>query len=169
MTESMIKPETDASDISCVADLDLDTSIPNRLTVAYASQDGEMVDQHFGSAQGFFVYQVDGDSATFVASKIFPKELKDGNEDKLKPKLKWLVGCDLVYCGSVGGSATKQLVAIGVNPVVVKEGPDVEEMIEELQSELNGEPSAMLRRILLKKAPKEDSRFDDMDDDDWEE
>ena len=156
------------AEIGCVADLDLEP-INGQLTVAFASQDGEMVDQHFGSAQGFFVYNIDGDSATLIASKVFAKELKDGNEDKLKPKLKWLLGCDLVYCGSIGGSATKQLVAIGVNPVVIKEGPDVEEVIEEIQSELNGEPSAMLRRVLMKKAPKAESRFDDMEDEDWEE
>ncbi|WP_317933195.1 NifB/NifX family molybdenum-iron cluster-binding protein [Halioxenophilus sp. WMMB6] len=158
------------AEISCVADLQPEDAAPNgKLTVAFASQDGEMVDQHFGSAQGFFVYEIDGDEAELIASKIFPKELKDGNEDKLKPKLQWLLGCDLVYCGSVGGSATKQLVTIGVNPVVVKEGPDVEEIIEELQAELNGEPSPMLKRILAKKAPKSDDRFDDMEDEDWEE
>lgn len=153
------------TDIECVADIS-EQQPNNKLKVAFASQDGEMVDQHFGSAQGFFVYDIDADSAELIAQKLFAKELKDGNEDKLKPKLKWLVGCDLVYCGSVGGSATKQLVAIGANPIVVKEGPDVEEIIEELQAELNGEPSPMLKRVLMKKAPKEENSFaDDMDDD----
>ena len=153
------------ADIACVEDIS-EQNPNNKLKVAFASQDGEMVDQHFGSAQGFFVYDIDGDSAELIAQKLFGKELKDGNEDKLKPKLKWLLGCDLVYCGSVGGSATKQLVTIGVTPIVVKEGPDVEELIEELQSELNGEPSLMLKRVLMKKAPKEESSFaDDLDDD----
>ena len=156
---------------TCVADLESAPSAENQtdLIVAYASMDGEIVDQHFGSAQGFYVYSVNATCAQLLISKLFPKELKDGNEDKLKPKLKWLLGCDMVYCGSVGGSATKQLISIGVHPVVVKEGPDIDELIEELQQQLNGEPSAMLSRILQKKAPREDNRFDDMDDAGWDE
>ena len=160
-----------AATATCVADLEYTPNTEGKISllVAYASVDGEIVDQHFGSAQGFFVYSVDANGAEHVANKPLPKELKDGNEDKLKPKLKWLVGCDMVYCGSIGGSATKQLVSIGVHPVVVKEGPDIEELIEELQQELNGTPSAMLNRVLQKKAPKEESRFDDMDDEGWDE
>ena len=116
-----------AATATCVADLEYTPNTEGQISllVAYASVDGEIVDQHFGSAQGFFVYSVDANGAELVANKPFPKELKDGNEDKLKPKLKWLVGCDMVYCGSIGGSATKQLVSIGVHPVVVKEGPDI--------------------------------------------
>ncbi len=153
------------AELNSVAEL-LEQQPNNKLKVAFASQDGDMVDQHFGSAQGFFVYDIDQSSADLVASKLFAKELKDGNEDKLKPKLKWLLGCDLVYCGSIGGSATRQLVAMGINPIVVKEGPDVEEVIEQLQEELNGEPSPMLKRVLMKKSPKETDSFESELDDD---
>lgn len=157
-------------EVTCVNDLYEDTEVgADTLIVAFASMDGDCVDQHFGSARGFFVYEISGHSAKSVTHKLFPKELKDGNEDKLKPKLAWLLGCDLVYCGSIGGSATKQLITIGVHPVVVKEGPDVEEVIEQLQAEMNTELSPMLQRIFLKKAPKTDKRFDEMDDEDWDE
>lgn len=157
-------------EVSCVNDLYENTEVSaETLIVAFASMDGECVDQHFGSARGFFVYEIDGGSAKSITHKLFPKELKDGNEDKLKPKLAWLLGCDLVYCGSIGGSATKQLVTIGVHPVVVKEGPDVEEVIAELQEELNSDLSPMLQRIFQKKMPKTDNRFEEMDDEDWDE
>jgi len=141
----------------------------NLLLIAFASSDGECVNQHFGSSQGFQVYGVSADSADLVATKVFAKEKKDGNEDKLKPKLSWLYGSDLVYVGSIGGSATKQLVMLGVHPVVVKGGPEIAEIIEDLQQELKGEPSPMLQRIFKKKAGKSDDRFDDMDEDGWEE
>ena len=87
----------------------------------------------------------------------------------MKPKLAWLHGCDLVYCGSVGGSATKQLIMLGANPIVVKGGPDIEEIIGELQEELNGTPSPMLERVLRQKTSKSDSRFDEMENEGWEE
>jgi nitrogen fixation protein NifX len=155
---------SEPADVNSVADVAADE---NLLMVAFASSDGECVNQHFGSSQGFHVYGVDGDSATLMATKIFPKEKKDGNEDKLKPKLAWLHGCDLVYVGSVGGSATKQLVMLGAHPIVVKGGPEIEEIIEELQLELNSSLSPMLERVIRQKKGKSDDRFDEMEDEGW--
>jgi nitrogen fixation protein NifX len=156
---------SELAEVNCVADVAADESL---LRVAFATSDGECVNQHFGSAQGFHVFGVSGNQAQLMATKSFPKELKDGNEDKLKPKLAWLHGCDLVYCGSVGGSATKQLIMLGAHPLVVKGGPDIEEIIEELQGELNGDLSPMLERVIRQKTGKSDNRFDDMEDEGWE-
>lgn len=157
---------SELAEVNSVADLAADKSL---LMVAFATSDGECVNQHFGSAQGFHVFGVSGGEATLLATKSFPKEKKDGNEDKLKPKLAWLYGSDLVYVGSVGGSATKQLITLGAHPIVVKGGPEIEEIIEELQGELNGTPSPMLERVIKQKAGKSDNRFDEMDDEGWNE
>lgn len=155
-----------AIDIESVADLE---ESGTSLLVAFASQEGDIVDQHFGSARSFFLYGITADSANLLANKAFGYEKKDGNEDKLKPKLKWLVGADVVYCGSIGGSATRQLVSLGINPIQVKGGPDVEELIEELQEQLRGKPEFWLANILKKKARiDDDERFDAMDDSGWE-
>ena len=152
-------------EVNSVADVAADESL---LMVAFATSDGECVNQHFGSAQGFHVFGISAEKATLLATKSFPKEKKDGNEDKLKPKLAWLHGCDLVYCGSVGGSATKQLVMLGAHPIVVKGGPDIEEIIEELQGELNGDLSPMLERVIRQKSGKSENRFDNMEDEGWD-
>ena len=97
-----------------VAEVSVD---PSTLLVAFASQEGDIVDQHFGSAQAFYLYRVNADHAELVAHQSFGYEKKDGNEDKLKPKLLWLAGADVVYCGSIGGSATRQLGSLGGNPL----------------------------------------------------
>ena len=157
---------SELAEVNSVADVAVEDSL---LMVAFASSDGECVNQHFGSAQGFHVYGISGNAAKLMATKSFPKEKKDGNEDKLKPKLAWLHGCDLVYVGSVGGSATKQLIMLGAHPIVVKGGPDIEEVIEELQEELNGTLSPMLDRVIRQKQGKSDDRFDNMEDEGWEE
>lgn len=123
------------------------------LVVAFASLEGDMVDQHFGSSQAFYVYDVSDSKAELLTHKRFAKALKDGNEDKLIPKLKWLVGCDIVYCGSIGGSATRQLISLGVTPKKVSGGPDVDELIGELQKGLsaNSDSEFWLTNILRKK------------------
>lgn len=141
----------------------------NLLIVAFASSDGECINQHFGSSRGFYVFGISADNADLLTTTSFAKEKKDGNEDKLKPKLTWLHGSDLVYCGSIGGSATKQLVTLGAHPVVVKGGPDIEEIIAELQGELNGNISPMLERVMRQKTSKSDNRFDEMEDEGWQE
>lgn len=157
---------SELAEVACVADVVSDEGL---IRVAFATSDGECVNQHFGSALGFHVYGISSDAASLLATKSFPKEKKDGNEDKLKPKLAWLAGCDLIYCGSVGGSATKQLITLGAHPVVVKGGPDIEELIAQMQAELNGTLSPMLARVIKQKAPKNDDRFAAMDDEGWEE
>lgn len=153
------------ADLNSVAEIEVDE---NTLIVAFASSDGEIVNQHFGSALGFNVYAIDGNTATPLAVKSFGKEKRDGNEDKLKPKLAWLTGCDLIYCGSAGGSATNQLIKLGAYPVVVKGGPEIEEIITALQKEIKGTLSPMLERIFKQKVRKDQSHFDEMADEEWD-
>lgn len=158
---------TATTTLACASDISVDDQ---SLKIAFASSDGDLVDQHFGSAQGFFLYGVNENQAELLGSKSFPHALKDGNEDKLKPRLAWLAGADIVYCASIGGSATRQLIALGVNPIKVGGGPDVEELIESIQQQLQGEPEPWLRNILRVKGRSDaKDRFDDMDDDGWSE
>ncbi len=154
------------ADVNSVAELEADV---NKLIVAFASSDGEIVNQHFGSSLGFHVYGIDGSTATPLAVKSFGKEQRDGNEDKLKPKLAWLTGCDMVYCGSVGGSATNELIKLGAHPVIVKGGPDIDEIITELQQEMTGAMSPLLERIFKQKTGKDQSRFEEMAEEGWDE
>jgi nitrogen fixation protein NifX len=153
--------------VASVADL----SLPDdAVRVAFASMEGDIVDQHFGSAQAFYLYAITANSAELVSMQDFGYEKKDGNEDKLKPKMTWLVGADIVYCGSIGGSATRQLLALGITPQQVSGGPDVDELVADLQQQLQGEPQAWLARVLRERSRnKAESRFDDMDDEGWQE
>lgn len=132
---------------------------PSDLLVAFASSDGEMVDEHFGSAAAFYLYKLTASGSEFVAEQRFGQEKKDGNEDKLKPKLAWLVGCDLVYVGSIGGSATRQLIALEVSPMQVAEGPDVADLVAGLQNQLAGTPERWLENILKRKAKRASGGF----------
>lgn len=134
-------------------------SDPSDLLVAFASSDGDMVDEHFGSAAAFYLYKLTASGAEFIAEQRFGQEKKDGNEDKLKPKLAWLVGCDLIYCGSIGGSATRQLLALDVSPMQVAEGPDVADLMAVLQQQLAGTPERWLENILKRKAKRGSGGF----------
>lgn len=157
---------TEPTAITSVADAAGDNRL---LMVAFATSDGECVNQHFGSSRGFHVFGINGETASLLATKSFQQEKQDGNEDKLKPKLAWLYGSDLVYCGSVGGSATRQLITLGAHPIVVEGGPEIDTIIMALQQELQGTPSPMLERVLKQKTARASDRFDTMAEEDWEE
>ncbi|MCX8085561.1 MAG: NifB/NifX family molybdenum-iron cluster-binding protein [Rhodocyclaceae bacterium] len=87
------------------------------LKVAFASADRIHVDQHFGAATGFAIYQIDNERAQLVELAEFPPEAMDGNEGKLAAKIAALEGCAAVYCLAVGGSAVRQLLAAGIQPL----------------------------------------------------
>ncbi|MEJ2141965.1 MAG: NifB/NifX family molybdenum-iron cluster-binding protein [Gammaproteobacteria bacterium] len=157
---------SELAEVSSVAEISDDETL---LRVAFATRNGERVNQHFGSSQGFEIYGIRADETQHIASKSFNKEKQDGNEDKLKPKLAFLHGCDLVYVGSIGGSATKQLIMLGINPVVVNGAPAIDEIVKELQQELSDGMSPMLQRVMKQKTGKSENRFDDMEDEGWDE
>ena len=51
------------------------------IKVAFASTDRTRVNQHFGAAEGFVIYEVTPDKATLVGVGEFAEEAMDGNED----------------------------------------------------------------------------------------
>jgi len=142
----------------------------SQLLIAFASSRGEQVDEHFGSACAFYVYVVDVVQAQLLAKKELAQEKRDGNEDKLRPRLTWLTGCDALYCGSVGGSATRQLIQRGITPLQVSGAPTIQSLIERIQGQLSGEPEFWLANIMRKKQKNEtdSDRFALSAGDSWE-
>ena len=62
----------------------LDESDDNTfLRVAFATTDGKIVDQHFGSAQSFAIYGVNPERTQLMTVSEFGALEQDGNEDKL--------------------------------------------------------------------------------------
>jgi len=109
-------------------------SAPLTLRVAFASSDRLRVNQHFGAAEGFFVYDVTTEKTNLSAVGEFPAAVMDGNEDKLATKIEFLSGCAAVFVMAVGGSAIKQLLAAGVQPVRIAEIDRVGDLLAEIQT-----------------------------------
>lgn len=140
-----------------------------KLKVAFATTDTKHVNQHFGSAKGFAIYRIDGDSAVQVEANEFGVLAQDGNEDKLEEKIAILEGCAAVYCQAVGPSAVKRLMSMSVQPIKVTENADIATLIADLQAEIKAGPSGWLAKAIEKNNPKDESRFDAMAAEGWEE
>ena len=133
------------------------------MKVAFATQDQQRVDAHFGWARHLAVYDVLPEGCRFVHDFAFGEELaEDGNEDKLGPKLEAIQDCAIVYVAAIGGSAAARVVASRIHPIKVAAPEPIFDLLEKLQQVLKGNPPPWLRKALLKdQAPRVDFDSDE--------
>ena len=118
------------------------------IKVAFASTDRSRVNQHFGAAEGFVVYEVTPDKATLVGVAEFAEEAMDGNEDKLGAKVDFLEGCAAVYVMAIGASAIKKLMAKGVQPIRINEVDAVDDLLGEISKAMSEGGVAWIDRAI---------------------
>lgn len=139
------------------------------LKVAFASTDRTRVNQHFGAAEGFAIYEVTPDKATLVGVGEFAEESMDGNEDKLVAKVDFLAGCAAVYVMAIGASAIKKLMAKGVQPIRINEVDAIDDLLLEISKAMSEGGVAWIDRALaLQAKAKADDRFVSMEEEGWE-
>ena len=117
------------------------------IKVAFASSDGLVVDEHFGSARSLFIYGIELNKH-FLLDVIEFHPLNENSEDKLGTKLDLLNDCIAVYSRACGASAIKKLLDRNIQPVKVSEGSEIIELILALQNELKEGPSSWLARAI---------------------
>lgn len=137
------------------------------IRVAFATSDLKHVDQHFGAAERFAIYAVEPDGASLIEVAEFGDLAQDGNENKLVEKFLVLDGCAAVFCQAVGGSAVRQLLGIGVQPLKVAHGTAIGRLIEDVQEELNQSPGGWVARAIKRMEKQVPDRFDTMEDEGW--
>ena len=126
------------------------------MKVAFATQDQQRVDAHFGWAKHLAVYEVTAEGSTFVQNFGFGDNLaEDGDEDKLAPKLAAIADCAIVYVAAIGGSAAARVVASRIHPIKVNTPESIADILVKLQDVVKGVPPPWLRKALLKDQEKD--------------
>jgi len=121
------------------------------MKIAFATQDQQRVDAHFGWAKHLAVYEISPTGYDFVQDFGFGEDLaEDGNEDKLAPKLDAIKDCAIVYVAAIGGSAAARVVASKIHPIKVTQPEPILEILDKLQGVLKGTPPPWLRKALMK-------------------
>jgi nitrogen fixation protein NifX len=132
------------------------------MKVAFATQDLQRVDAHFGWAKNIAVYKVTPQGYAFVENFGFGEDLQeDGNEDKLAPKLTAIGDCTILYVAAIGGSAAARVVAQKIHPVKVAQPEPIFDLLDRLQQMLGGTPPPWLRKALLKDAGERSFEIED--------
>jgi nitrogen fixation protein NifX len=126
------------------------------MKIAFATQDQQRVDAHFGWAKHLAVYDVTAQGSQFVQDFGFGENLaEDGDEDKLAPKLAAIADCAIVYVAAIGGSAAARVVASKIHPIKVAQPEPIVDILDKLQGVLQGTPPPWLRKALLKDRPRD--------------
>ncbi len=121
------------------------------MKIAFATQDKERVDAHFGWAKSIVVYDVTATGHHFVESFEFGDTLEeDGDEDKLAPKLEAIKDCAIVYVAAIGGSGAARVVNMKIHPIKVPQPEPIAAILDKLQVVLQGTPPPWLRKALAK-------------------
>jgi len=121
--------------------------------IAFATQDKQRVDAHFGWAKHLAIYDVTPTRIEFVETFHFGEDLaEDGNEDKLAPKLDAIKDCAILYVAAIGGSGAARVVAQKIHPIKVPQPEAILDILDKLQAVLKGTPPPWLRKALLKDA-----------------
>ena len=119
------------------------------MKVAFASTDKVHVDEHFGKAEEFYIWDIGPDDATL--SGVVQVKTEEGYiDDKIEARTAALSDCALVYVGEIGGPAAARLVQKKTHPIKSKECEPITLVVEKLQEVLKGNPPPWLRKAMLK-------------------
>lgn len=139
------------------------------MKVAFATTDGINVDEHFGRAGMFAIYELTKDGYRFVEMRKFAegrdveiestKGMGEVHDDRVQRKVDKLSDCKIVYLTEIGGPSAARLVRKGMMPIKVhsvrnefsngvKEIVSIEESLQKLIETLKKSPPPWLKKAI---------------------
>ena len=121
------------------------------MKVAFASTDKVHIDEHFGQAEQFFLWDIGPDEASFCGVVQVKAETAAGHsDDKIEARAAALADCAMVYVAEIGGPAAARLVAKKIHPLKSKDCEPIVAVVEKLQEVLRNNPPPWMRKAMLK-------------------
>lgn len=89
------------------------------LRVAVASKDGVAINEHFGHARSFYIYEINDDGAYHIETRAVPHYCLGGHSDKaaMPNILETIADCKAVFVAKIGDGPTDKLHARGIQAV----------------------------------------------------
>lgn len=125
-----------------------DTKMGSALKVAFATNDMETVNAHFGATKEFVVYGVNKDGYEMI--EVIKADGKDVEGDKTEAKVKALAGVNIVYCESIGGTSAAKVIRAGIHPMKTPEPLPIEDLLVRFQRMLQDNPPPWIKKIVTK-------------------
>jgi nitrogen fixation protein NifB len=89
-----------------------------KILIAVASKGGGLVNQHFGHAKEFLIYEVDGNTVSFVGHRKIDRYCQSGygEEATMESILQAIADCQGVLCNKIGTCPQEKLRQAGIEP-----------------------------------------------------
>jgi nitrogen fixation protein NifX len=130
------------------------------MKIAFATTDGKTVDEHFGRAGMFAIYEMTEQGYHFVGIRKFAdgmdksvadtKDIGPLHDDAVQNKVDRLADCKLVYLTEIGGPSAARLVKKGMMPMKVKEPIAIERALTQLEETIRKSPPPWLKKAMAK-------------------
>ncbi len=117
------------------------------MTVAFATSDGIHINDHFGWAKQFALYEVNGEGFSFIRMIESGDEVEE-EKAKLEYKIASIKGADILYCSQIGPTASKMVLASRIHPIRSNETETIEEALGVLVKMIKTNPPIWLQRII---------------------
>jgi len=128
------------------------------MKVGFATTDGIHVDEHFGRAGMFAVYELTPDSYSFSELRKFAdgidqavvetRGMGQAHDEKVQDKVDRLADCKIVYLTEIGGPSAARLIKKGIMPIKVKNIVTIKESLDKLLETVKDAPPPWLRKAL---------------------
>ena len=104
------------------------------MLIAVASKDGRSINQHFGHAEKFLIYEVEGSEARLVDEKKVERYCSFDQDHPLRSHILQaiataLTGCRAIVCAQIGQAPQMEMERLGFDTFVA-DGPIKETLIE---------------------------------------
>jgi nitrogen fixation protein NifX len=128
------------------------------MKVAFATTDGKNVDEHFGRAGMFAVYEFTEGGFRFVELRKFADGMDKAvvdtrdrgplHDSAVQGKVDRLADCKLIYLTEIGGPSAARLVKKGIMPMKVMEPLPIESALNQLGETIRKSPPPWLRKAM---------------------
>jgi nitrogen fixation protein NifX len=154
---SILKGEAESDpDPAPPVDACAEGEMPDSIRVACASNSGELLDGHFGSARGFLVYQVSASENRLIDVRV-PDDAEADDKNAYRAGL--IADCEVLYVASIGGPAAAKVVKADVHPIKDPKGGPARDRIMALQQVLGSKAPPWLAKA-MGQAPEDRIRFE---------
>ncbi len=128
------------------------------MKVAFATTDGLRVDEHFGRAGMFEIFEFTKDGYTDLGPRVFAEgrdtvvESTRGqgslHDFAVEDKVEKLADCRVVYMTAIGGPSAARLTRRGIMPVKVSDGSEIQELARQMMATIAGSPPPWLKKSI---------------------
>jgi nitrogen fixation protein NifX len=120
-------------------------SLP-KLTVAMTSNQGELVNGHYGSCLRILIYEVNATQSQLIDVREVASTLKgEARSDYL---LSLLHDCQMLFTLSIGGPAAARVTRANIHPVKKATATQAKVVLDELKRVINGHPAPWICKLL---------------------